>query len=388
MNNMQEMLDECSLFRVDELKQRLSNYTKHLSKSDIKSLKKRIDSGANFDKICIAVLAYVYFCRDEAIIELRRSGLFSYWRNYDSNVYSVEKIISCIVSQLDWLKLSDVNKEYLHRKEQYSWIGKWLLETQQQVDETIRQHHNNRIKDVYDGNVFETSLYRELISYIDFTFLSSEWQNVADDSNCNVLKSYSKEFIASAVSFLIFRYIKTIGKPKINAWIDAEYVLSEDIESLILLACKFIQLNEWELLWDYYGYNISDDGVIYSNDELLEKTIRLGYIDTQCQEVIFFKSVFKELSKEKIALLTMYKDLLEKEKDTADSLIVSSGQGIFERYIVKNYIPFFYMLGSGHQEKKVIYGEEEAMLNYMSKELSVPVVKLLDWKVIDNSFDI
>ena len=42
------------------------------------------------------------------------------------------------------------------------------------------------------------------------------------------------------------------------------------------------------------------------------------------------------------------------------------------------------MLGSGHQEKKVIYGEEEAMLNYMSKELSVPVVKLLDWKVIDN----
>ena len=40
VDNMQEMLDECSLFRVDELKQRLSNYTKHLSKSDIKSLKK------------------------------------------------------------------------------------------------------------------------------------------------------------------------------------------------------------------------------------------------------------------------------------------------------------------------------------------------------------
>ena len=273
---------------------------------------------------------------------------------------------------------------YLNKKIQYSWIGDWLLKTQENIDCTIKRHHENRKIEKYNGAIYETSLYRELISYIDFSFLARS-KNSSDDSDMDDLNSYSNEAIASAVSFLIFRYKNVIGIPKDNGWIDAGYVASDEMNQLILMACKFSCLREWELFWDYYNYSVSDDGIIYSEDEFLEKSIRLGYINTQIQEQLFITSEFNALDKENWPTLQTYGEMLEKHKDVADVLIILFGYGIFERYAVKNYEEFFNFIGAERFGENVTYREEVVLLNYMSKELVVPINKLLKWKVTANA---
>ena len=92
MDNIQKILEDSSLCRIDELKQRMLSFEGKLSKNDIKYLEKQIFYGKKRDRICIALLIYVYFFSDEGIFELRRKGLFSYWNNFDNVVYNVEII--------------------------------------------------------------------------------------------------------------------------------------------------------------------------------------------------------------------------------------------------------------------------------------------------------
>lgn len=382
MDTIQKIIAAFSLTDIYEMEVRLSEYKNRFSKADRKYLKNKLSERNSSDEIYNTLILYVYFLGDEGLQELRRKeGRFGYWKYFDDIIYKVEKSVSCFLENADFLQLSEAQIAYFQKKNQMAWLGEYFRTTQNDIDKIIKKHHGESKTGILDGQSFETSLFRELIAYIDLLFLQRYNMMAKDDSNLDVIESYSNEDIASAVSFLIYRYTNVIGMPEINCWIDADYVLSDELKVLILQACKFLRLREWELFWDYYGYDISNNGCFYPPDTLMGKSIMLGYINTQMQEMLFCTRVYKIGEMEHYAALELYGEMLHKREDAASQMIIKQGKGVFERYIFKTPNLLFQKIGAEDGGKYPLYLEEMTLLQYMEKELALSVEKLIDMKV-------
>jgi len=381
METIQNIASKLSIEDITENERILVKCPSKISKSDQKSLKKIILKGENEQTVYGSLILYVYYLSDEGVHELRKEGFFGYWKN-DRDKIQVKKATSILLNHEKIIQLSQETKNYLQKKQNNAWLGQYFCMTQLEIDQMIKSHHDDRKQEFYNSQIIETSLLRELISYIDFLFLIRDKNATEEDIDLDDFASYPNEEVASAVSFLIYRYNNLIGIKNVNSnsFMDADYVLSDELESLILITCKFLRLREWEFYWDRYGYDILEDGCFYSPNPTLEKSIKLGYINTQVQEVLFFNNISAQLVNENYPSLFEYKKMLETHEDMTSYLTIKTGTGFFERYALKNILEVFQHIGGSNAEKYYLYLEEIAVLRYMEKELVTPAQKLLERK--------
>lgn len=155
-------------------------------------------------------------------------------------------------------------------------------------------HYEERIKKNLYGVQFETNLIIELLAYLNLIFRyrgTSTAQASATntpDKDYKCVYDYANEEISEAVSYLIYLFTDEKGlQPKMEKWLDIDYILDGKIDKMVLLACHRKLILEWEFLVDCLGYELEADEKsirIYDPSGQLEKSLRIGLIKTSMQE--------------------------------------------------------------------------------------------------------
>ena len=358
-----------------------SNKDKDFLQSILKKFKEY-----SLDDVERALILYTYKDKDEAIKFCRKKGVFSY-RDCDCEEPYATECLKLLKKYKVYLELTEESEKYICDKLHYEWIAQVLMQEEKNIDVCIRTHERESKTLQYKGRQLYTALDREVIAYIECFFLLRNVKGVHDEQNLDVLWSYSNEDIASAGSYLIYRYkeLKDTSDGT-SSWMDADYVASHDIEELIIRVCKYLKLREWDLLWDYYGYQISsDNGCLNSPDETLEKSIQLGYIMTSIQEELFFNKCFKSNNKDDkktTSYMNLFYSLLKMDEEGYMLKFVDEGN--FRRCKFYSIDEILKQLGR-YEDKTCLFDEDVAMLNYLEKELVMSDNDVFTRKITENA---
>lgn len=274
-----------------------------MSRADGKKLEGRISEyrQSDYDTTLKAIIAYAIFAPEKALSWARRKGVF----RYSSRWEHTEICLRTLESLADALELPEEERTYLREKANCNWIADFYQDAEKKLRKDIRQHHKKRKQWKIKDNIVVSCLLLEILSYVNFRF--RYWNDVkrmgeqkAKDADVllkyDALSQYSMEEIAAAASYVIYLYTDEVGIPsKAQLWMDTDYVLSDKIEKLLLLACHKNCVEEWETNADYFRYRICSDRkrVMFSaSDEPLEKSLRLGYTKTSAQEMGYTERTF------------------------------------------------------------------------------------------------
>ena len=366
--NIKEIYENFSFKKIDTLYvEQIKNNKGNLSNTDKRFLEKIILKHKEHKKedVLKAICLYTIWNPKESILYARKKGVFRYRiGNYKKNYsyYYLENLIK-LQSVLSYSKGSE---KYLQMKLNCKWMYDFYVKTEEKIYKKVQEHHERRIRKNVFGNKVETSLFKELMVYMEILYV---WTNLDDQEihgNRDVLASYTKEEIGEGISYLISIYDDIIGiKEDGNYWIDSYFIIDKKIEELILLACKVLQLQEWELLIDYFDYEITSQGnnwTIKCNSNL-EKSIRMGYAKTAMQSQVFLTDLIK---KEEIPTLEEVSNMCIKELES--TIIKKTGTGKFCRYRMEIPAPLVEMLKKNSKGYE-LFKEEFIALNYMGKEM-------------------
>ncbi len=263
-----------------------------LSKADKRSLRKKY---ANYRKekeemTLKSIFIYSIWLPDEAIEEARKKGIFRY-KPWGNNCNYSEMILRRLMTFKEIFQYSEETLKFIYDKLQLSWLRQYYYKTECRIKKCIYEQHSMRLRKKCNGILFEESLAKDLLAYVDAIFYLKTERNQSDFLDKNIRENYSIEDISEAISYLIYIYDDIIGIEQNKHYIiSAPYVKSEKIEKLIMLACKMNQVQEWEISVDYFDYKVKNnknDTRIYSMNEEVEKSIRLGYYRRDIQEYIY-----------------------------------------------------------------------------------------------------
>ena len=351
-----------------------------LSTSDIRLLSKEIGDFRNSspEHILKCILLFSFWQPDKAIEVSRKKGVFRYkaW-GVKNNVALY--LLQNIKKYSSVIEYSDKTLNFIDNKINISWLFDFYKKAESKIVAYIKKHHSTRLITKIDGVYVEEALFKELLAYVDITFYN--YKDHQNPTNKNKLESYGLERIAESISYIVYLYDKTIGIKKDKIYnVVPDYVLSNEIEHIILLGCKISQIQEWEICLDYFGYQlkkIENSYVISSHDPMLEKSIRLGFARTIMQEQVlyikegaFLKNVpsIKEMGDYTI-------------KESENTLIETVGTGKNERYRIK--IPEI-VIDAFVGKDDALFLEEMLELSHCANELIVPIKELSSRKVTAN----
>jgi hypothetical protein len=240
------------------------------------------------------ILLYSIWEPDTAIKDARYKGVFRYVA-YGFKQNSVQYLLEKILLYKDLFKYSEKTLRYLNSKLLLCWLYDYYRDCEKKIISTIKASHETRRRERRGDIILETAIFKDLLVYIDFRFNSNLY--ISDEQDKNSLGSFSNEEVSEGISYIIFLYDKIIGiKSDINYMINADFILSDDIEKIVLLACKMIKMQEWELHTDFLSYEINlvgHDILIFDPSTTFEKSIMLGYINNQMQEELLYYQGFK-----------------------------------------------------------------------------------------------
>lgn len=264
-----------------------------LPKGDRRKLEHKIREfqKTDADTVLRAIVVYAVFDPGEAISYARQKGVFHY-----SNPGSYAE---CCLEKLDAfaqvLDLPCSEHTYIRQKLECRWLRSFYEKTEKRLRHDIRDHHKNRIRKKANGRWLESNFAVEMLAYMNMLFRyrdSRSGETAAGYSiNREDLNQYSNEEISEAVSYLIYLFVEEKGfKTTVIPWLDPDYILSDNLNRLILLACQRNLLMEWEATVDCLRYSIETDGknvTICDPDGQLEKSLRIGYVKTSIQRDLF-----------------------------------------------------------------------------------------------------
>lgn len=350
------------------------------SKSDVKWLSKKISKYKNSFPNEILKYIFVYALKepDNAIEIARKKGVFRY------NAWGLDKnnalyILNQLKNKRELLNFSSDTLEYIINKIELSWLFDFYKETENKIVKTIMQHYKDRYK-TKDGFIsIEEMLYKELLLYADVLFLNTYRQNYSE--NLDKLSSYSIEQITDGISYLIFLCEKHIKyKPYTVAIVDPNYIKSKSIEDLILLGCKVCEVQEWELYVDYFSYKISKSDRVFTIkpcNELFEKSIRLGFVNSMLQTQLSFSKA-KTNYKNVASLYEMFEKYLGSNRLNFVEYLKYSK---IPRYTIKVPEILFDFL---YKNKDEFFKEEILEINHCAKEFNMLGDELLNKKITVN----
>lgn len=340
-----------------------------LSKNDKRFLQKKLSEFRKYDVqfIFCVILAYSIWCPDEAIVEARKKGVFRYkaW-GFKTNcaAFLLEKIQNSYIL----LPYSNNTKDFVARKLSLSWMFEFYQKTEETLVNYIKDHHRNRKITRIDHIIIEEALFKELLAYADTMFYSNIRSH--EFINKHKIEGYGHEEICESISYIIYLYDAVIGiKSNCSYTISAQYVLSTEIEKIILMACKVNQLQEWEVTIDYFNYNVKTvekKYLIFDETQLFEKSIRLGFVTRNMQEELFYLEN-KKLSKGKVLSLTDVGDYIK--DNLGEQLIKEVGKGALSRYRFEFPEPLFAPFQDSNMFKDIFFEEEMLSIAYNAREL-------------------
>jgi hypothetical protein len=344
----------------------LSNHDKKFLLSKISKFK---DQDINITLKAIKI--YAIWEPDNAINTARKKGAFRYKAcglKNNNALFLLDELLKNSVL----FNFSIETNDYLILKKKLSWIFDFYKDSEMKLIKQIVKRHADRFRFKKSNEVVENALFKDLLAYIDLKFYMNT-DNNENIRNKNILKGYSKEDVCDAISYIIYLYDSNIGiKQDKHYFIDAEYVLSEEIEISILVACKVLQMQEWELCIDYLDYKVNfiDNQVtIYDSSSTLEKSIRLGYINQEMQEDISY--ITSKSAVEDVCSISELSKLIIDKLD--DVIIQSIDDGKLTRFRFEFPEPIFEYFKS----QQGFFKEEIMTLEYFAREL------MLDFEDVD-----
>lgn len=327
------------------------------SSKEKKEIFKKIESGINSGDYLTtrnSLIIGLYFDCSSTLESIRRKGLFRYSK------YVVKK---CIIKNIA-LELLEIGTslgcistnqvDYLNSVINYSTI----LDSYKAIDQLLLKEIRE-FESKYKGN----SLIKTLLSFIDFLFLSNFYPQSIDDLmdfNCR-----SKEEISSAVSYIIYFYSERAKHLSIDTrFVSEEYIKSGDINKIIVATCSLLDFKEFEILIDHFDYRCvkyADRLKIEPPFEAFERSIQLGYIRTQIQQLNDFVEPKDVLSIEDVV------EEISKQKNLVLFRFVETGG--YSRYRVEMPEPLFDVLSEKFIKPDTLFKEEVVYLSSIFKEL-------------------
>ena len=212
---------------------------------------------------------------DEYIAKIKSSGVLRYSRYINRKC-----IIAPVLSEL-------LNYEKAHsylRNEDKEYLTSLLLLSGASISLnkayiTIRDF---TYKNLRKYGYIEIS--KIVLAYVDYIFMSTDYNQVPNPTDL------TKEEIAEAASYILY-YISSNRDicPTKNLRVIynyEEFIIQNDIEHIIDCAWAMLQIKEWEILTECFGYQFKEDhdGLLIEPPHImLDKSIRLGYIRTELQ---------------------------------------------------------------------------------------------------------
>ena len=386
MENISSILESFDINKVveqscDDLRRQRGG---KLTKKERETLERTIQKfqSSNPDTVLGAIVIYATFYPDDAIQYARQKGVFFYGSAWGHTEHCLEKLNA--LSEL--LHISSTQQEYFQHKLSCRWLAPFYQDLEAKLRRDIRRHHKERIKIKRHGVLYESCLIVELLAYISMLFRyrsSSSGMALAVDPSDRAYKSvddYSNEEISEAVSYLIHIFTEEKGlRPQKGKWMDIDYILSDKVERLILLACQRNMILEWEFQADCLGYALEADEKairIYNPGGQLEKGFRIGLIKTAMQEQL---SAIQSMEDCPISLRGLAKELFARLGDTVFEWC--GEDKLFQRYRMK--FPSL-LLDPLHPKKDngalELFQEERMELDFADHELtfrSVDISKLM-----------
>ncbi|MFA9398747.1 MAG: hypothetical protein ACERKV_10850 [Clostridiaceae bacterium] len=334
------------------------------------------------EKTLRAIKMYAIWEPDEAILESRKKGVFRY-KAYDFKRNKALYLIKNLINNKNIYLFSTETIGYLMDKKNLRWIYDFYKESQEKLVQLIKEYHSKRIRIKNGNQTAETAIFKDLLAYIDACFytVSHTGKNY---NNKNILDAYSKEEICEGISYIVYLYDSVIGiKQDISYFTDSKYVISTEIEDTILIACKVNQLEEWELYIDYFDYKfkvLGNEWIIFDKSEVLEKSIRMGYVRNEMQTEVFFNASVDKLKD--VVSISEVGDYIEKK--LGDMITKEILDGKLSRYRFEFPEPIFSVF-----EKKGLYGtgwfkEEISNIEYCAKELIMSFDEVTQKKITEN----
>lgn len=335
------------------------------------------------DTVLGAIVIYEILCPGEAVRYARQKGVFHYGNSWPHIVYCLENLNTLAGT----LRLPASEQRYLQQKLKCLWLIQFYKEIEEKLRRDICKHYKSRICKQIDNQWVESNFIVEMLAFINLSFRygvrdSTKYprENIVDKGN---IENYSTEEISEAVSYLIYLFTDEKGlKASKTLWLDINYVLSDDIKRIILLACQRNLIMEWESLVDCLGYEIETDGKnvsIYSINGHLEKSLRIGFVKTLLQGQLF---LIRDLAEEQIGL-----------QELAKKLVTEFGDYLFEwrcedkllqRYRMKFPAPLLEPLHPKGEGPLELFREEYAEINFAVHELTFNNANIFDRMVTDH----
>lgn len=362
-----------------------------LSNGDKKSLIKILTNAKNDTKenVLKAIVCYAIWEPEEAIEVARRKGLFRYKVFGMKGKNCAKFYMTFLLNHADFFGFSERAKLYLDQKSNADWLERFYVKKENEIERIIEEHHKRRIRKRVGNVNLESSLHKELLAYIDMIFFLQE--NNEGGTNFNMLDSFSREEIAEAVSYLLYKQISLYGiDENKNYFVDASFVNSKEIEKMLLYACQINYMIEVELLIDFYDYDILMDGkniIIKSRNESLEKSIRMAYIKNTMQEKLFY--LYKTDNSDESINLQQVSNLFINELE--EQFVENIKDGIMSRYVFKIPILAIEKIAEQTEEGKIALYQEEALeILHFAKEMCMTTDELFEKKLTEhcNAYDV
>lgn len=342
------------------------------------------------ETILKSVICFAIWNPDDAIETARKKGLFRY------KVFGIEKkenpakyYLDFFVDHSEIFGFSMYTQKYLLKKSHCEWLTDFYSKAEKKIDLIMKNHYKKRIRKRIHNVNYESSLYKELLTYIDICFLFEFPTN--KEAGPDSLSFFSKEEISEGVSYLLFKYMNDYGiSQNKNYIIDTMFVQSCEIEQLVLYACQVNYILGLELMIDFCDYDVLEDGkkiIIKSKDASFEKSMRLAYITHENQEATFYNVRFSEMYACGNSLSQFSKLVV----NVLEGEIIKEKSNILQKYILE--IPDYLLdkIAEQNTEGKIeLYTEEYLEVSYFANQRYMTKNELAQKKLTEhcNIFDI
>ncbi len=344
-----------------------------LTNQEKKDLQKTIEDSFGRGDYIIArnsMIIGIYFDRETTFSAIKRKGIFRYskyvtkkciLKDMTTDLLNYCKIFKIDDSTINYLKsINNLNSLY----DNYNLIVKNIN------SELIR------FKQKYKG----ASLYKTLLSFIDYLFMQSSNSNIYLDFP--ILQLRSKEELSSAISYIITliykrgnKFLQDIANPMVSY----EYIKEKEIDKLLINVCQMLDLKEVEIYVDHFSYVcIKYEAylkLIPPNIDL-DKSIRMGFIRNEIQMINDRRNI--------IFNAATIDDLINYANQNGDLLVCNQvGLGIFRRYRLEIAEPALEAFLILFKEDK-LFQEELIYLSHVFKEQLLDFDTLSNFKIKNN----
>lgn len=352
------------------------------------------DRDRNYIEILSCIIFYVYLFGDEAVDFARKRGVFAYYLEWDGT----KCILEWLNNNCSQLPLTENTKNYVAHKYDVSWLAEYYRSFDEEILSKIEKHESDKNVHVVNSHEIESNLVVELLVCTDLLFRimgSMRNSNVSAsieinrERNYDCPNSYSIEQIAEAASFIISKYcehyLSNLSSDR-TPWIDSESFMNDiPLAELILLVERRNKVAEWEIMVDYYGYDILRDNDEDNNNPIyriidkknFEKSICLGYIKTDLQQEANNYSNLK--SPKEVAYLTV---IAEKFRKNLSLIFELKDKGTFlERYRLIMYKPLIDSLVPSDHDNPTFFMEEYLDISQCAHEMLISEEDLLKYEI-------